>query len=263
MDFSNMRTFVTTPPPRRYVVQCRIARSKGALQHATYELSMMDGRFLMAARKKPSKTSNYLISMDSDNFEKGDKYLGKVRANFLGTEFAIYDSGAKPKAGNADDDAPAAAGALGGDARERTRTELGFVLYEQNIFGGRGPRKMTVGLPTPRRDGSPSVFRPQGEEPVMAARYKAGNADGMLILRNKPPKWNDAIGAFVLNFNGRVTMASVKNFQLVENEDSEDVYLQFGRVGKDEFNMDFTAPLTALQAFAICISSFDFKLGCE
>lgn len=35
------------------------------------------------------------------------------------------------------------------------------------------------------------------------------------LLHNKPPKWNEKVAAFVLNFNGRVTMASVKNFQLV------------------------------------------------
>lgn len=29
------------------------------------------------------------------------------------------------------------------------------------------------------------------------------------------------VNAFVLNFNGRVTMASVKNFQLVKDDDRE------------------------------------------
>lgn len=67
----------------------------------------------------------------------------------------------------------------------------------------------------------------------------------------------------MLNFNGRVTMASVKNFQLVSPEDQERVVLQFGRVSKDLFTMDFQWPLTPAQAFAICLSSFDYKLACE
>lgn len=29
------------------------------------------------------------------------------------------------------------------------------------------------------------------------------------------PKWDETIGGHVLNFQGRVTMSSVKNFQLV------------------------------------------------
>lgn len=72
-----------------------------------------------------------------------------------------------------------------------------------------------------------------------------------------------AVGAYVLNFNGRVTMASVKNFQLVDPDDQENVLLQFGRVGKDVFNMDYQWPLSPLQAFAICLSSFDYKIACE
>lgn len=39
--------------------------------------------------------------------------------------------------------------------------------------------------------------------------------------------------------------------------------LQFGRVAPDMFTMDFCFPLCPLQAFAICLSSFDGKLACE
>ena len=56
---------------------------------------------------------------------------------------------------------------------------------------------------------------------------------------------------------------SVKNFQLVTPEDQEAVLLQFGRVGKDLFTMDYQHPLSPFQAFAICLSSFDSKLACE
>ena len=38
------------------------------------------------------------------------------------------------------------------------------------------------------------------------------------------------LGAYCLNFNGRVTHASVKNFQLVTQSDPEYVILQFGKV---------------------------------
>ncbi|RYE84639.1 MAG: hypothetical protein EOO65_01935 [Methanosarcinales archaeon] len=67
----------------------------------------------------------------------------------------------------------------------------------------------------------------------------------------------------MLNFNGRVTMASVKNFQMVSPDAQDSVLLQFGRVSTDEFTMDFQWPLSPLQAFQICLSSFDYKLACE
>ena len=50
---------------------------------------------------------------------------------------------------------------------------------------------------------------------TMLERYKAAVDDqSVQILKNKFPKWNEHVGAYVLNFNGRVTRASVKNFQL-------------------------------------------------
>jgi tubby-related protein 1 len=53
----------------------------------------------------------------------------------------------------------------------------------------------------------------------------------MVTLRNKTPKWNDQLGAYCLNFNGRVTHASVKNFQLISSDDPDTIILQFGKVG--------------------------------
>jgi tubby and related proteins len=110
----------------------------------------------------------------------------------------------------------------------------------------------------------------------LSEAYKSGQhlvSNKIICLENKPPKWSDRnrfsqrffklkivaeVGAYVLNFNGRVTMASVKNFQLIQighnnapvlglshgagpNMSSQDsaVIMQFGRVAKDNFTMDF------------------------
>jgi tubby-related protein 1 len=62
-----------------------------------YILSLSEGdkKFLLAAKKKSGNTSNYVIATDSDKMEKSPGcYLGKVRSNFLGTEFIIEDTGA-------------------------------------------------------------------------------------------------------------------------------------------------------------------------
>ena len=92
---------------------------------------------------------------------------------------------------------------------------------------------------------------------------KDHNHAGLAFLINKPPRWNEQVGAYVLNFNGRVTMASVKNFQLVDPDEHNIVVLQFGRVAKDEFTMDMQFPISPFQAFAITLSSFDSKIACD
>ncbi len=135
--------------------------------------------------------------------------------------------------------------------------------YASNVLGSRGPRKMKVAVPKVLPDGRSVTFQPDRDEDSMVAKFKAGYIQDMALLINKPPKWNEQVGAYVLNFNGRVTMASVKNFQLVSPDDHDRIVLQFGRTGKDTFSMDYAWPLSPLQAFAICMTSFDYKLACE
>lgn len=89
--------------------------------------------------------------------------------------------------------------------------------------------------------------------------------------------------AFTLDFSGRVTLASVKNFQLVHEDDGkhvplvsdhsqlidpshsivEYIVLQMGKVEQDIFTLDFQYPLSPAQAFAVALSSFHSKLACE
>lgn len=98
----------------------------------------------------------------------------------------------------------------------------------------------------------------------------ASPKDGVLVLKNKAPRWHEQLQCWCLNFHGRVTVASVKNFQLVASPENgpagpehEKIILQFGKVGKDLFTMDYRYPISAFQAFAICLSSFDTKIACE
>ena len=91
--------------------------------------------------------------------------------------------------------------------------------------------------------------------------FKEHGKNPPIILINKSPRLNSAIGKFVLNFKGRVTCASVKNFQLLDkkNKNMNAILYQFGKVGKDKFVCDFAYPLSPFQAFAIALSKFDSR----
>lgn len=52
-------------------------------------------------------------------------------------------------------------------------------------------------------------------------RIQRGANQGLVLLQNKAPSWSYETGAYVLNFHGRVTQASVKNFQIVYPDDRE------------------------------------------
>lgn len=107
----------------------------------------------------------------------------------------------------------------------------------------------------------PKDIEPQSSEESSIARSTAKKQN--IFLRNKPPQWNEESQSYVLNFNGRVTMASVKNFQVIHNDDPDYIVLQFGKVSPNIFSMDYQYPMSALQAFGICLTSFDAKLACE
>ena len=76
----------------------------------------------------------------------------------------------------------------------------------------------------------------------------------MIVLRNKAPKWNEQLHAYCLNFAGRVTEASVKNFQLVEEGNAVRVVLQFGKVNIRSIAVGCTcAALSAAAEAARCL----------
>ncbi len=104
-------------------------------------------------------------------------------------------------------------------------------MYAANVLGSRGPRKMQVALPALDENKQIVKWRdgqgpPGGTSDDMVTRMKDRNFKDIQYLINKPPRWNEQVGAYVLNFNGRVTMASVKNFQLVDPEEQNVVVLQ-------------------------------------
>ncbi|XP_016277926.1 tubby-related protein 2 isoform X4 [Monodelphis domestica] len=260
----DMEAYVLRPASRGRTVQCRISRDKRGVDKGIFPfyylyLETVDGRkhFLLAGRKrKRSKTSNYLISLDPTDLSRdGDNFVGKVRSNVLGTKFTIFDNGVNPERKTFMPEST------------RVREELGAVCYvraeETNVLGFRGPRKMTVIIPGIDSQNQRLKVQPQNEQDSLLSRLQRGASQGLVLLQNKAPSWSDESGAYVLNFHGRVTRASVKNFQIVHPDDPDYLVLQFGRVSPDTFTMDFRFPLCPLQAFAICLSSFDGKLACE
>ncbi|KAL6120659.1 Tulp3 [Nucleospora cyclopteri] len=86
---------------------------------------------------------------------------------------------------------------------------------------------------------------------------------GKLQLQNKQPIFNPESNSYSLNFSGRVTVASVKNFQVIHPLDPTFITLTFGKEGFDAYILDFTHPWNSLQAFCVALTALDHKLGFE
>ncbi|CAK5081612.1 unnamed protein product [Meloidogyne enterolobii] len=272
----NLEQFVMEPIRKNCTLKCRISRDKRGVDKGMFptyylHLEKNDGRrtFLLAARRrKKATTANYLISIDPTDLRRnGQSFMAKVRSNAMGTMFTIYDNGENPKK-------PSAVG-------ESIRRELAAVIYEKNVLGLKGPRKMTIIMPGIYIDPKHNYLRPLAVRPIsviiysfrkkysfkerdsILERYRTNRLDEMVVLNNKQPVWNEESQSYVLNFHGRVTQASVKNFQIVHSMHGEYVIMQFGRLDNETFTMDVRYPLTPVQAFGIAMTSFHGKLACE
>ncbi|KAI3820044.1 hypothetical protein L1987_13900 [Smallanthus sonchifolius] len=336
------------PGPRDTTIQCFIKREKSNSTYYLYlclstALVVENGKFLLSAkRNRRSTCTEYIISMNADNISRSNNgYIGKVRSNFLGTKFIIYESQPLHTTG--------APPVRPGSSRRFSRKvspkvplgnfNIAQIAYELNVLGTRGPRRMqcmmhSIPMSALEPGGTiipdhPNLVPHSFEDSFRSISFSKSidkssefsssrfadmaypgigtnglqNGDRQksmpLILKNKQPRWHEQLQCWCLNFKGRVTVASVKNFQLIvaipaatsdpplppqsaqaqppqstqtqppqsaqaQPQSSHDkVILQFGKVGKDIFTMDYRYPLSAFQAFAICLSNFDTKLACE
>lgn len=101
------------------------------------------------------------------------------------------------------------------------------------------------------------------EEETVLARDKDGRlGNDFVVMLSKQPRYNNTTGKYSLNFAGRVKVASVKNVQMVY-AGQEEVLMQFGKTGKNDFILDFQHPFTPMQAFAFGLTSLAYKLANE
>ncbi|XP_053396039.1 tubby-related protein 4-like [Mercenaria mercenaria] len=77
------------------------------------------------------------------------------------------------------------------------------------------------------------------------------------VLHNKAPLWNENSQVYQLDFGGRVTQESAKNFQ-VEHRGKQ--VMQFGRIDSNAYTLDFQYPFTAIQAFAVALANVTQRL---
>lgn len=85
-------------------------------------------------------------------------------------------------------------------------------------------------------------------------------------LKSKDPDWHEQEQCWSLDFTGRTSsiVASIHNFQLVSSDSTDGrVILQLGKLCKGLFVLDFGAPLSPLEAFAIALSSFATSVGLD
>mmetsp|Transcript_83142 Transcript_83142/g.162954 ORF Transcript_83142/g.162954 Transcript_83142/m.162954 type:complete len:610 (+) Transcript_83142:101-1930(+) len=237
-------------------VQCTVVRDRRASingkLHPTYELILEETNkaIILAQKMNMNRTSNYHLfdltraQLSTKFSKKSGNYLGKLRAkNINRTEYVLLNQNSE-------------------------REEIAGVRFDRvslmnQIKEGNQPRKMKVMIPPNNEYGVPvpnkTMETDAGSLAEKLAEYETtavghGSKD-LFVFESKDPVLEN--GNFRLNFHGRVSKPSVKNFQMVSREDTDNVICQFGKVDEDVFHLDFKAPLNAYQAFAFALCQFN------
>ncbi|XP_029660966.1 tubby-related protein 4 isoform X1 [Formica exsecta] len=92
---------------------------------------------------------------------------------------------------------------------------------------------------------------------VGISKPEAIRRDAQLVMHNKAPMWNESSQVYQLDFGGRVTQESAKNFQI---EFRGRQVMQFGRIDGNAYTLDFQYPFSALQAFAVALANVTQRL---
>ncbi|KAG2768891.1 hypothetical protein PC129_g3756 [Phytophthora cactorum] len=257
VDLSRLSKLAVFPGTETNLVQGHVVRVKTMLS-SQYHFFINDELLLMAEKKMKNRTSNYhlfdmtrSVAVSSKLSKKSGNYIGKLRSNFSKKKNVL----------------------VGNFSR---KTELGAMVFG-STFNSSEPRRLTVIFPplSKRQEiegltvgDSLSSFSMLIDlhrsltEADMAVAHSALPPESLHIFENKDPVFEN--GFYRLNFNGRVSIPSVKNFQLVRAGPGEapnperPIYLQFGKVNDKKFHLDFRAPITPIQAFAAALAQFNF-----
>ncbi|KAL4151081.1 hypothetical protein PRNP1_010467 [Phytophthora ramorum] len=255
-DLSRLSKLAVFPGTETNLVQGYILRVKTMLS-SQYHYFINDQLLLMAEKQVKTRTSNYhlfdmtrSVALSSKPSKKSGNYIGKLRSNFSKKKNVL----------------------VGNFSR---KTELGAMVFG-STFNSSEPRRLTVILPplSRRQDiegltvgDSLSTFSMLIDlhrsltDTDMAVAHAALPPESLQVFENKEPVFEN--GFYRLNFNGRVSVPSVKNFQLVRAVDDgvpnpeRPIYLQFGKVDDKKFHLDFRAPITPIQAFATALAQFN------
>mmetsp|Transcript_23970 Transcript_23970/g.42250 ORF Transcript_23970/g.42250 Transcript_23970/m.42250 type:complete len:561 (-) Transcript_23970:103-1785(-) len=147
---------------------------------------------------------------------------------------------------------------------------------DDEVYPGNGNRRRSPSWST-------MAYKPEKKTESLWAILRAASQseppasnEDYLFGCNKTPYWLPAINAFSLDFGGRVTLPSNKNFQLImntedkstptTNEGAGPVSLQFGKIAESDdlevFTLDVAFPLSPVQAFGVALSACDRKFLC-
>ncbi|KAI5073031.1 hypothetical protein GOP47_0011044 [Adiantum capillus-veneris] len=238
-----------------YILHEREPGADGPIVYSLYTdegHGRQDRRLAVARHRRRSGRSEFFIGQNgagTSHAKREESFLGRVSANIVGSRYHIWD------------EATTSVRKFQG-----SRQLLGVIMFEPTVATLTGTfRVMRVYVPKYQ---SLHLSNTTQHEPIGLASNWEENMGKTHELCSRRPYYNREMRRYELDYRDRTrsgyrVQTSSKNFQLIMEEHGKQVILLHGKVGNSKYIMEYRFPLTAYQAFGICLASIDSKLCCS
>ncbi|XP_058195759.1 tubby-like protein 8 isoform X1 [Rhododendron vialii] len=213
-----------------------------------------DRKLAVAHHRRHNGRSEFVVAQNMKGIFSSldDSFIGIVTANLMGSKYHVWDQGNPHSSSKQSKD---------------SKPPLAVVSFVPTIATWTGSyRSMRVWISKHQS----MLLKSTSQVQHVAGLPKdwEGKANKVHQLFSRIPHYNNQLSKqYELDYRDRTQVglriqSSVKNFQLILEENGKQTILQLGRVAKSKYVMDYRYPLTGFQAFCICLASIDSKLCC-
>ncbi len=210
-------------------LKCNILIRSGNL----YVYTSNTQHFIFSAHKIKNKLrGNYIITSDYE----GKNKIAQINSSLFKNEYIMYDDGISPK--------------INMNKKDNLNYNLRRYLLEVKKTNENNFLKGYIFMPEVNFEIN-QFFNKDKEKKDKLSKLKKG----IRIFQTEEPSYDIIKKVYINKYSSRVKISSNRNFRLIfEDNKMKKIILECGKVNDNIFIMDFSTPLSPLEAFGISIS---------
>ncbi len=247
--------FIQSISPADTKIRCKLIIDRGIFNEYTLYLENFNGTDLIlmtTKRKKASAKVSYQIVLINDL--KENIKFGCVESNLTRRAYELvgnipsmnenlneFNENNKNSIDNPHDDRYNSSKSIKIEKENQKQDGVHYfeLEYTNKMIGRSKPKNLHLNL----------------EIPMQNKRSNKSDVQTKLkILRSKKPEYDAKSKKYRLDFKGRAKLPSTNNVQIIDENDSNTILMQLGKMKSKHYSLDFSYPFCAFTAFGVAIS---------